>query len=100
MKKILCLALCAATLASCNYTTKREKALTAQNDSLVAVLFEQNAALDEAMAVKLMPALTTALDGRIPREDRSLSETLDAIFGDDHTVLCRKAVKESGADLA
>ena len=50
MKKILCLALCAATLASCNYTTKREKALTAQNDSLVAVLSEQNAALDEAMA--------------------------------------------------
>ncbi len=61
---------------------------------------EENTARDEAMAVKLMPALTAALDGRIPREDRSLSETLDAIFGDDHTALCRKAVKESGADLA
>lgn len=49
MKKILCLALCAATLASCNYTTKREQELAAKNDSLVAVLTEQNVALDEAM---------------------------------------------------
>ncbi len=49
MKKILCLALCAATLASCNFTTKREQELAAKNDSLVAVLTEQNAALDEAM---------------------------------------------------
>ena len=49
MKKILCLALCAATLASCNFTTKREQELTAKNDSLVAVLTEQNAALDEVM---------------------------------------------------
>lgn len=49
MKKILCLALCAATLASCNFTTKREQELSAKNDSLVAVLTEQNAALDEAM---------------------------------------------------
>ena len=49
MKKIVCLALCAATLASCNYTTKREQELAAKNDSLVAVLTEQNAALDEAM---------------------------------------------------
>ena len=49
MKKILCLALCAATLASCNFTTKREQELVAKNDSLVAVLTEQNVALDEAM---------------------------------------------------
>ena len=68
--------------------------------ALMSLGVEESPALDEAMAVKLMPALTTALDGRIPREDRSLSETLDAIFGDDHTALCRKAVKESGADLA
>ncbi len=61
---------------------------------------EENAARDEAMAVKLMPVLTAALDGRIPREERGLSETLDAIFGEDHTALCRKAVKESGAELA
>ena len=49
MKKILCLALCAATLASCNFTTKREQELVAKNDSLVAALTEQNVALDEAM---------------------------------------------------
>ncbi len=60
---------------------------------------DEHAARDEAMAVKLIPSLTAALDGRIPREKRGLSETLDAVFGDDHTALCHKAVKESGADL-
>ena len=49
MKKILCLALCAATLASCEFYTKREKELTAQNNSLTTELSEKNAALDQAI---------------------------------------------------
>lgn len=49
MKKILCLALCAATLASCEFYTKREKELTAQNNSLTEELLEKNAALDQAI---------------------------------------------------
>lgn len=57
------------------------------------------AALDEALAARLMPALMPALSGKIPKEERGLSETLDAVFGDGNTTLCRKTVKESGADL-
>lgn len=49
MKKILCLALCASTLASCEFYTKREKELAFQNDSLTIELSEKSAALDEAM---------------------------------------------------
>jgi hypothetical protein len=60
---------------------------------------EESAARDEAMAVKLIPTMVTALDGRIPRDKRGLSETLDTVFGDDQTLRCRKAVKDSGADL-
>jgi hypothetical protein len=56
-------------------------------------------ALDEALAARLMPALMPALSGKIPKEERGLSETLDAVFGDGNTTLCRKTVKESGADL-
>lgn len=49
MKKIFCLALCAATLVGCEFYTKREKELTAQNNSLTAELSEKSAALDQAM---------------------------------------------------
>jgi hypothetical protein len=56
------------------------------------------AALDEALSVHLMPALISALSGKLPREERSLSETLEAVL-DGNATLCRKTVKESGADL-
>lgn len=49
MKKIFCLALCAATLVGCEFYTKREKELTAQNNSLTTELSEKSAALDQAM---------------------------------------------------
>ncbi len=49
MKKILCLALCATMLASCEFYTKREKELTAQNESLTTELTEKNRALEQAM---------------------------------------------------
>lgn len=49
MKKTLCMALCATMLASCEFTTKREMELNAQNDSLAIALAEKNAALDQAM---------------------------------------------------
>lgn len=49
MKKIICLALCATMLASCEFYTKREKELTAQNESLVAELTEKNMALEQAI---------------------------------------------------
>lgn len=49
MKKILCLALCATMFASCEFYTKREKELTAQNESLTTELTEKNMALEQAM---------------------------------------------------
>lgn len=49
MKKIICLALCATMLASCEFYTKREKELTAQNESLVAELTEKNMAIEQAI---------------------------------------------------
>ena len=55
-------------------------------------------ALDEALAARLMPALITALSGKLPREERSLAETLEAVL-DGNATLCRRIVKESGADL-
>lgn len=49
MKKTLCLALCAIMLASCEFYTKREKELTAQNESLTTELSEKNQALEQAI---------------------------------------------------
>lgn len=48
MKKILCLTLCMAALVGCT-NVKREKELTAKNDSLTIALNEKNMALDQAM---------------------------------------------------
>ena len=56
-------------------------------------------ARDAALAALLMPSLTSALSGKLPREERSLTETLDHLLGEGSVPLCQKAVKESGADL-
>lgn len=72
-------------------------------ESFMAVLMtvESDTAvvLDEAMAARLMPALVAALSGKLSEEEQSLSETLDAVFGDGNTTLCHMTVKESEADL-
>lgn len=49
MKKILCWALCVATLAGCELQTKREQALSAENDVLTTELTEKNQALEQAV---------------------------------------------------
>lgn len=49
MKKILCLTLCVAMFASCEFQTKREKELTIQNESLVNELSQKNEALENAI---------------------------------------------------
>jgi hypothetical protein len=58
-----------------------------------------NDALDESLAVKVLPALIHALSGKLPQDERGLSETLEAVLGDGNADLCRRTVKESGADL-
>ncbi len=60
---------------------------------------ELPAALDEALSVKLLPAIIRALSGKLSRDEQGLGEALDAIFGDDSTARARKTVKESGAEL-
>ncbi len=60
---------------------------------------ELRAALDESMAVKLIPALCRVLNGKIGRDERGLGETLDGIFGAEYTAACRRVVKGSGVDL-
>lgn len=49
MKKMLCLALSAIAFVSCDFTTKREKELAAQNELLTTELSEKNVVLDQAM---------------------------------------------------
>lgn len=66
---------------------------------LAAIGTDAATALDEALAVKVMPAVIRALSGKLPREERGLADTLDALFGDDRTARCRRVIKESGADL-
>ena len=54
------------------------------------------AALDAALAIKLLPALIPALSGRIPRGEVSLTDTLESALGEGNTPLCRKLLKETG----
>ena len=49
MKKMICLALSAITLVSCEFVTKREQELTAKNESLAMELSEKNVALNQAI---------------------------------------------------
>ena len=85
----------------CGINTAKLKVL--KNDETLELIERaqsgDQAARDEAVAVKLMPALVSALSGKIPRSDRGLGETLDTLFGEEHTALCRKLLKSSGADL-
>ena len=59
----------------------------------------ENEALDRAVAAKLLPSVIRTVSGRIDKNERGLSETLDAIFGEDHTTACRRTVAESGAEI-
>ncbi len=60
---------------------------------------EEGVAVDKAIAVKLMPAVISALSGKISRDERGLSETIDVFFGEDHTSECHKVIKTSGANI-
>ena len=67
--------------------------------ALMTVEPDPAAALDEALSVRLLPALIAALSGKLPREERSLTETLEAVLGEGNAIHCRRTLKESGADL-
>ena len=90
----------AARLGGFSLTNKLWLGLEGYLSAILTVEPDPAAALDEALAARLMPALIASLSGKIPREERSFTETLDAVLGDENATLCRKTVKESGADLS
>ena len=57
------------------------------------------AARDTALAARILPVLIPALSGKLPKEERGLCDTLDAIFGEGNTTCSCRFVKESGADV-
>ncbi len=69
-------------------------------ETYLAVLLEAGSeltdALDETIAVKLLPSVLRVLSGQLTREDRGPGEMLDAILGDDHTERCRRVIKAAG----
>ncbi len=72
-------------------------------ETYLCVLMDSGAqetdALDEAVAAKLLVGIIPALSGRLSKEDRGLIDTLDAVFGDDDTAVCRRVVKDSGVNI-
>lgn len=65
-------------------------ALEKQIGMLLAAKKEPEDALDVAMATRLIPSVASALKGKLNKEDESLRETLEFIFGDDNIASCSK----------
>lgn len=66
---------------------------------LMALGESEAAARDAALAARILPVLIPALAGKLPREERGLSDTMDAIFGEGNTACCRRAVRDAGTDV-
>ncbi len=66
---------------------------------LIAADTDEAIAIDKGLAVKFIPSVIKAVSGKLSRDDRGLGETLDVIFGDEHTSACRKVIKTSGTDI-
>jgi hypothetical protein len=68
--------------------------------TLMACGSDQNEAVDEGIAAKLIPSMVVAASGTFSAEEDGFVATLEAIFGEDNVDACKKAVKTSGADVA
>jgi hypothetical protein len=53
---------------------------------------DKNEAIDNAMAARLIPSVMKALNGKLSKDDRSILETFDSIFGDENIDMCRKMI--------
>ena len=51
--------------------------------ALSGMEIEETEAFDSAISSMIMPSLYDALDGKIQKDDRTLSETVEAIFGEE-----------------
>ncbi len=85
----------------CEYTigNKLWRGMEAYLSVLLDTGCDEAPALDKTLAVKLIPSLIHALSGKLGRDSRGLGETLDEAFGEDYTAICRKVIKDSGANL-
>ncbi len=61
---------------------------------------EQMNAVDEAVAAKLMVPAMLAQKGAAAEDDKSLDETVEAIFGEDRAEACKRVIKASGSNRA
>ena len=57
---------------------------------------DTNNAVDRAMCAKLMTSVVSALRGNLGSDDRSVSDTLDILFGEECVENCKKFIKECG----
>ncbi|MBQ8657604.1 MAG: glycoside hydrolase family 3 C-terminal domain-containing protein [Clostridia bacterium] len=56
-------------------------------------------ALDEMVAVKLLPTVLPLISKNRKENDELFAHVLENVFGEDHLERCRKAVEASGVDL-
>lgn len=61
---------------------------------------EQNEAVDEAIAAKILPSMIMAANGTFTANEAGFAETLESIFGEDNVDACKKVIKTCGADIA
>ncbi len=99
-KKIDELEAFAAKYSDFHITNKMSLGFETYLSILLGVGFEEESvAMDNTVAAGLLPSMICALAGKISRDERGLGETLDYIFGDDHTAACRRMIKNSGANI-
>ncbi|MGM9643473.1 MAG: glycoside hydrolase family 3 C-terminal domain-containing protein [Eubacteriales bacterium] len=55
---------------------------------------DRDAAIDEAIAAKLVPAMVSALKNRLAPDDRNLSDTIEVILGEERANACKELIYE------
>ena len=61
---------------------------------------DKNEAVDNAMAVKLIPSVVKALNGKLSKEDRGVAEALESIFNDEALDECQKMINSVSVNKA
>ena len=56
-------------------------------------------AVDGAVCAKLLPSIVAKLKGRLPKEEKSFEETLEAVFGEGRVERCLRFIKTCGISL-
>ena len=68
-------------------------ALEKQIGMLLSTKKETEDALDVAMATRLIPSMAAALRNNLTKEDETLRETIEFIFGDENVSVCKKLIE-------